>query len=155
MPPIGQPVTRSGVFRYSRGETEPAHSHDEHQLVYATYGLLSVDTTSSRWLVPPLRALWVPAGTSHSIVARGDSEMAAVYFQPTVSLAGRRDVAVISVSPLLRELIIGIQLASAEGTTRVHLEAVILDQLDDAAAAMPLRLPQLRDQRTRTIGATS
>ena len=151
MPPNGQPLTRSGIFRYSLGDTEEAHTHDEHQLVYASYGLLSVDTVSSRWLVPPLRALWVPAGTSHSILARADSEMATLYFQPSVSLTGRRDVAVISVSPLLRELIDVIQLASSEGGTRARLEAVILDQLDGAAAAMPLRLPQLRDQRTRFI----
>ncbi len=151
MPPDRQALIRSGIFRYHSGDVEPEHSHHEHQLVHANHGLLSVDTSSSRWVVPPLRALWVPAGTSHSITAKADSEMAALYFQPTTTLAGRSDVDVVSVSPLLRELISHIHLRAPEGATRARLEAVIVDQLEEAASALPLRLPQLRDPRTSAV----
>lgn len=128
MPSNGQPLARRRVIRYSAGETEQEHTHEEHQLVYASFGLLSVDTGTSRWLVPPLRALWVPAGTPHSIVARADSEMATLYFDPSVALTGRGDLAVISVSPLLTELLKAIHRGAADGKARAHLEAVILDE---------------------------
>ena len=151
MPANGQALTRSLVLTYERGATEPTHTHDEHQLVYASHGLLSVDTASSRWLVPPLRALWVPAGVPHSIIARATSEMATLYFGSTVALTARADVTVISVTPLLRELIRSIQLAPATGDVRSHLEAVIIDQLEGASSSPTLELPRLHDERTRAV----
>lgn len=151
MPSNRQVVIRPGTFRYRAGEIEPEHSHDEHQLVYASYGLLTVEAATTRWLVPPLRALWVPAQTPHTIIARADSEMAALYFQPTIDLHAKTDIAVISVSSLLRELIGHIHDQAPCGDRRERIEAVIVDQLEDAASALPLRLPKLQDPRTRAI----
>ncbi len=151
MPSNRQPLIRPGVFRYRAGEIESEHSHDEHQLVYASYGLLTVEAVTSRWLVPPLRALWVPAGVPHTIVARVDSEMAALYFEPTISLQRKTDITVVSVGPLLRELIRYVHEGSPQPDQRSRLEAVIMDQLDEASSAAPLRLPKLVDPRTRAV----
>lgn len=150
MPSNSQTLVRSRIFQYAPGPAELEHSHDEHQLVYARLGLLVVETRSSRWLVPSQRALWVPAGTNHSIVARSHSEMAALYFDSTVALHEQEDVTVISVTPLLKELINSVGSVSDEDR-RLHLEAVILDELSDASVATPLRLSQLEDPRVRAI----
>lgn len=135
---------------YRAGEIVPEHTHSEHQLVYADFGLLSVDTPSSRWVVPPLRALWVPAQTPHAITARADSKMSTLYLEPTVAIADLDDVTVISVSPLLRELITHIHQSPPAGAALARLEVVILDQLTTAPSA-PLDLPRLRDPRARAI----
>ena len=40
------------------------HMHRESQLIYAAKGTMQVNTPEGRWLVPPDRAVWVPAQLS-------------------------------------------------------------------------------------------
>ena len=54
--------------------------HREAQLVYAAKGTMQVTTPKGRWLVPPDRAVWVPARLEHSIDVLADIEMRTLYF---------------------------------------------------------------------------
>ena len=54
--------------------------HREAQLVYAARGTMQVTTPKGRWLVPPDRAVWVPARLEHSIDVLADIEMRTLYF---------------------------------------------------------------------------
>ena len=63
---------RSLASGYSAGFIIDAHLHDWHQLVYATRGVMTVNTSTSSWVVPSHRALWVPAGTEHEIEMVGE-----------------------------------------------------------------------------------
>lgn len=150
MPPDRQRLIQPAIFEYPAGHRTPEHQHVEHQLVYASRGLLCVDTQPSRWVVPPLRALWVPAGTPHTVIARADSIMATLYLDATVKVDELIEVAVISVSPLLRELITHIHRTPPTGSALTRLEGVITDQLG-AAPTAPLDLPRLHDARLRII----
>ena len=46
---------------YKKGVRLDTHMHREAQLVYAAKGTMQVTTPKGRWLVPPDRAVWVPA----------------------------------------------------------------------------------------------
>ena len=37
------------------------HSHKRAQLIYATAGTMRISTADGMWIVPPQRALWMPA----------------------------------------------------------------------------------------------
>src|SRR3954464_5422064 len=52
---------------YKKGFRIHTHMHREAQLVYAAKGTMQVTTPKGRWLVPPDRAVWVPAGLAHAI----------------------------------------------------------------------------------------
>ena len=54
--------------------------HREAQLVYAAKGTMQVTTPKGRWLVPPDRAVWVPARLEHAIDVLADIEMRTLYF---------------------------------------------------------------------------
>ncbi len=54
--------------------------HREAQLVYAAKGTMQVTTPKGRWLVPPDRAVWVPALSEHAIDVLADIEMRTLYF---------------------------------------------------------------------------
>ena len=54
--------------------------HREAQLVYAARGTMQVTTPKGRWLVPPDRAVWVPALSEHAIDVLADIEMRTLYF---------------------------------------------------------------------------
>jgi len=56
---------------YQRGEIDPPHYHLEGQLLFATRGVLLVETGERRWVIPPQRALWLPPLQEHSYTVTG------------------------------------------------------------------------------------
>src|ERR1700744_6069220 len=66
--------------RYKKGVRLDPHMHREAQLVYAVRGTMQVTTPKGRWLVPPDRAVWVPARSEHAIDVLADIEMRTLYF---------------------------------------------------------------------------
>src|SRR6201991_3126513 len=65
---------------YEKGVRLDTHMHREAQLVYAARGTMQVTTPKGRWLVPPDRAVWVPARLEHSIDVLADIQMRTLYF---------------------------------------------------------------------------
>jgi AraC-like DNA-binding protein len=65
---------------YKKGVRLDTHIHREAQLVYAARGTMQVTTPKGRWLVPPDRAVWVPARLEHSIDVLADIDMRTLYF---------------------------------------------------------------------------
>ena len=61
------------------------HAHDEHQLAWTPVGTLSVLAEGTTWLLPPARALWIPAGLPHETRANGRALMRSVYLPPARS----------------------------------------------------------------------
>jgi AraC-like DNA-binding protein/mannose-6-phosphate isomerase-like protein (cupin superfamily) len=93
-------------FDYAPDDEVPIHEHPKAQLIYAIEGTMVLSTSGGRWVLLPNRALWVPAKTKHSIRMRGKVRMRSLFFDRTVK-SPAAGCAVVSVSPLLRELIIG------------------------------------------------
>src|SRR5579871_1947272 len=65
---------------YKKGTRLDTHMHREAQLVYAARGTMQVTTPKGRWLVPPDRAVWVPARLVHAIDVLADIDMRTLYF---------------------------------------------------------------------------
>ncbi len=85
----------------------PMHSHRRGQLLYASTGVVTIITSEGSWVVPPRRALWIPAGTPHEVHMGGPVATRSVYVTSegalTAGLPGHCQV--IAVSPLLHELL--------------------------------------------------
>ena len=64
---------------YADGETVPRHAHERVQLLYATRGILRITTDAAGFVVPPGRALWVPAGVAHITETTGRVAMRALF----------------------------------------------------------------------------
>lgn len=138
---------------YAAGHVIPLHFHDRDQLVYASQGVMSVVTRAGIWVVPTLRAVWIPAGVPHTITMSGTVAMRTLYLKPRLALALPRDCCVVNVSPLLRELILYACSFHAlkKGVPRQrHLIDLIADQLE-AIQRVPLQLPHLSDPRARHV----
>jgi len=133
------------------------HYHDGQQLVYPSSGVLAISAAGGTWVVPPQRALWIPARVPHAHRAHGPVQMRSLAFPATASVDARlRDSpAVLAVSPLLREVIIALTGGDGPPYTarqRENLERVALDQLR-RVGQLPVRLPALGDDRLRAIAA--
>src|SRR5690349_14546154 len=57
------------------------HSHQRAQLIFATAGTMRVSTNESMWMVPPQRAVWMPAGVRHSILMLSELSMRTLYLR--------------------------------------------------------------------------
>lgn len=55
--------------------------HDAHQLAWAANGVLTVLAESATWVLPPSRALWIPAGVPHETIASERSTMKTLYLE--------------------------------------------------------------------------
>ncbi|MEU3982442.1 helix-turn-helix transcriptional regulator [Streptomyces sp. NPDC026672] len=118
-----------------------AHRHDDHQVVYAARGVLSVTTDAGTWIAPSTRAIWVPAGTVHEHHAHGDTRLHLLGIVARHNPLDLHSPAVLAVGPLLRELIIGCtHTPDDRSPERDRLHAVLLDQLR-ASPETPLHLP--------------
>lgn len=151
------PESRHGVevtrLQYADGEDTGVHHHDRHQLTYAQTGAVTVSIETAQWVVPPMRAVWIPAGISHSLRAHGATDLRPAYLDTRLVPARLDSIAVVSVGPLLRALIEALHdRDTPTDEERRHLEALFVLQLDPLAAR-PLQLPTLRDSRLAAIQA--
>jgi AraC-like DNA-binding protein len=148
-------AVRSLAVRHSSGYVIPEHTHGWHQLIYASEGVMWVHTAQGDWVVPPSRAVWVPAGIEHSIEMAGTVLMQTLYLAPEVcgSLPGR--CCAVNVSPLLRELVrhtVNLGYLDQKVPSRARLIAFLLDQVA-SLPAVPLQLPSLSDPRAKRAAA--
>jgi AraC-like DNA-binding protein len=144
-----------GPGRYDLGHRERIgwHDHAEHQLVYPSRGVLQVRTDRGSWVVPPRRAVWLPAGVAHGHRAHGDTRMLALAFAADVNPLAAVEPVVLAVSGLLHEVIV----ALAEGEPlseedRADLHRIALRRLTEAPAHR-LHLPLPADPRLRDVSA--
>ena len=108
------------------------HAHDWHQLIYASEGVMWVHTAQGEWVVPPNRAVWVPAGVEHAIEMGGTVFVQTLYLATGVVVSMPERCCAVNVSPLLRELVIHtIRLGTLDRNVpeRARLIGFLLDQL--------------------------
>ena len=140
---------------FQHREVIPDHLHPEDQLVFASRGVMTVHTAHGVFVVPPLRAVWIPAGTAHSIAMSGAVSLRTLYFDPRIGQRLPSTCAVLNVSPLLKELVLhACQFPRMRKQQVAHRRIIelIIDQMK-TAQAIPLQLPQPRDPRALRIAA--
>lgn len=146
-PPIR---TEGHAADYSGGTRIEPHRHRSHQIVHAVKGIMRVSSPQGLWVVPPGRALWMPAGVPHAIDCIGDVAMRTVY------IAGAHPVfpdrcAVWRLSTFMRELILRLA-AKPQPAQAPHLMALLVGEIE-TIEAMPLHIPEPSDARLRRVTA--
>ena len=119
------------------------HRHRRSQFLYAATGVMAVSTPDGAWVAPPERAVWIPAGTPHSVRMVGAVQTRSVLVEPGECPGRGTRCQVVGVSPLLRLL-----LSAAAGVTpeyeidgRDGLVMRLLMAEIDRAAMIPLAVP--------------
>lgn len=147
---------RSLALNCPSGYEIHSHSHEWHQLIYASRGAMSINTADGSLVVPSKRAVWMPAGITHEIEMIGAVSMRTLYLKPDLNGKLPKHCHVIEVTPLLRELIlhiIGVGMLDRNVPSQRRLIGVIADQLS-AVAAVPLKLPMPNDARALRVAET-
>jgi AraC-like DNA-binding protein len=153
------PEARSGTetlvvktFPMVAGTTFDRHSHDDHQLAWATRGVLTVRTDDATWVLPPTRALWIPAGVRHVTAASRAATMQTVYLHPGRCPVDWAAPTPVGVGALLAELIAHLGDSHLDPARRARAEGVLIDLLQPLhVATIELRMP--RDPRALDVAA--
>lgn len=156
----GRPIRKDEAFdvrtlsvTYRDGFHVGRHRHDWAQLVYARSGLMRVMSGGQLWLVPPTRAIWIPAGTEHEFGVRGEVAFRTLYVTPERARLVERALGAFEVAPFLGELILHIlslQMLNPHVPSHARLAGVLVDLINDAQP-IDLMLPLPQDTRARRL----
>jgi AraC-like DNA-binding protein len=135
------------------GHTIEAHSHPWVQLLYASDGVMRVQTDAGVWIIPPRRALLIAPGVPHEVTMLSQVNMRALYIDAEAAGAMPEDCRVLEVSPLLRELILALAAEPVDYASDGRggdLARLILSELA-AMETVPIAVPWPRDRRLQAL----
>jgi AraC-like DNA-binding protein len=168
VPDVQRPVRVKLHWLRTDVEVVP-HNHDWAQVGFSTTGVTRLTVPGGSYIVPPLRAVWIPPGVEHAVTVLEDADLRSLYIhQPTgrcgpgVSRseeAAWRSCRVIEVSDLMRALVLqmdarpddtGQLLQPDELQRERRLGALVLDELRRAQpVSLGVDMPQ--DKRLRAL----
>lgn len=147
-----RPVTGLAV-EYPRGHVIASHKHVRAQFLYATQGVMVIETKRGHWVVPPTRGVWLQAQVEHTVRMSGPVSMRTLFVDPNAAPNLPNEDCVINVSPLLRELILEaskIPLDYATDSRNGRLMRLLLDEFQ-TLPVLPFHLPWPDDQRLSQV----
>ena len=166
-PTAERPVRAKARLMEPDSEIQP-HSHPWAQVAISVSGVARITAGDITCLVPAWRAVWIPPGVEHVVTVVQAAELRTLYIHqtaqhvgpgvPVAQQAAWRQHRVLEVSPLLRELVMqmdvgmdGPQAPPADVLARERLLGeVALDELRRAAPIrLGIELPQ--DKRLRCL----
>lgn len=156
--PEGITTKAGSISLLARDETSftgSRHSHHQAQLVYAASGIVSVTTDRGTWVVPPNRAVWVPAHVEHATASRGPVRFRTLFIAPEIDARLPGECRVVEISPFVRELILRLEAVLAEPARAgfaARLSALLVEELV-FLPTQPLGLPMPRAERLAQLCA--
>lgn len=133
------------------------HQHPWPQLTFSTRGVIRLSTEDGSYIVPPSRALWVPADMPHSITLIEDAELRTVYLHGWIAPSWEK-CEVLEISPLLRALMLaldttpdGLPPRDAQAPARERMIAPLLTSELERATQIRIDVPLPADKRLRQL----
>jgi AraC-like DNA-binding protein len=150
---VPRPVLAVGFEIVTRSMELDFHRHRKAQLLFMLRGAVTSEAAKGLWIVPSQCAIWIPGGMRHHVRGVGTLEGCCLFVEPDGVPALFDTCCAVSVTPLLRELLIrcaGLPALYPVGGTHSRLVTVLLDELGTAPVEN-LHLPMPADGRLRKI----
>jgi AraC-like DNA-binding protein/quercetin dioxygenase-like cupin family protein len=139
------------AYDYASGARQQPHCHERIQLMYSPRGLMRVSTETGAWTLAPMRALWIPAGVTHEVRMVGDISMRSVYLDQRAVPWHWDECCVLTVTPLMRELILMLNDQPTLGEQPRQQASGLLIHLLAQASRQNNNLPMPLDRRLRRV----
>jgi AraC-like DNA-binding protein len=139
-----------GHFDLPAGQRFGWHDHAEHQLAWAASGVLTVTAADRTWVLPPTRALWIPAGVRHATGASTPAAVRSPYFPTGACPLDYAEPTPVVVDDLLAALIRYLARPELPDDARARAVPVVFDVLAPVPAEA-VRVPRPRDPRARQV----
>jgi AraC-like DNA-binding protein len=141
---------RISTFPMASGSRFTWHSHTRHQLAWAARGVLTLVAEVGTWVLPPTRALWIPAGVTHETIASEHATMRTLYLEPKLCPITWPAPQPVDATRLLAELIAHLDDAALLPPQRSRAEAVLFDLLQPVDTST-VRVTMPTDERALDV----
>ena len=155
-PDAVRPLRAKEHFLKADTEVE-LHTHPWPQLTFSTRGVIRLSTQDGSYIVPPSRALWVPADMPHSINLIEDAELRTIYVHTWMAPPWDK-CEVLEISPLLRALMLALDTtpdgqppADPHAAQRERWIAPLLIDEVERATQIRIDVPLPADKRLRQL----
>lgn len=146
-----KPQLRAVSIGFGSGFNWSSQASEWGQLIWASRGVITVNVGDALWVVPPEQAVWVPRTLAHDVRMAGKGVLRRVYLVKALCRRLPREPRVISVAPLLRELLrraLHLGALHRAVPAEARLLALLLDELV-VVRVTPVELPVPTDPRAR------
>ncbi|WFR95767.1 AraC family transcriptional regulator [Rhizobium tumorigenes] len=113
------------------------HQHEQGQLILALHGAVTCKTENGLWIVPPDCGVWIPGGVPHSNQVTSNARLSYLFVQPAAATLPQQ-CCTLSVSPMLREMILRLADVSVNSAQDDHVGRMVRVLLDELAQ-MPIQ----------------
>lgn len=140
------------VFDYPNGYVGNFHRHRIAQLVYPVRGVASVTTDHGEWIASPSQGTVIPPWIAHRVSADGNALLHCLFVDPHAYPQAMRALTMVSVTPLLHELIkeAGRYFVDyEEDSTAERIIRLIIELLDTQRTSSNAWLPVISNDRIR------
>lgn len=139
---------------YPAGYVGYMHTHARAQFLYAESGSMRLTMDLGCWIIPPRRAVWLPANYTHQTGSVGQLEMRTLYIDSDLDLISwPKSPRMLRVSPLLHELVLratAMPIEYDKDGQDGQIVKALLGEID-WTPIHPVSLPSLRDERLRRM----
>ena len=140
--------------QYPSGYEGYRHSHTRAQFLYAASGSMRLTLDVGRWIIPPRRAVWLPASYPHQTGSIGQLDMRTLYIDSDAGLDSAPGVPrMLNVSPLLHELVLRVvdmPIEYDETGQDGQIVRALIGEID-WTPIHPVNLPSLKDKRLQRM----
>lgn len=110
----------------------PQHQHRQGQLILALHGAVTCRAESGVWIVPPDCGIWIPGGVPHSNQVTSNARLTYLFVEPGAVMLPA-ECCTLSVSPMLREMILRVAELSENDARDAHIDRLVRVMLDELA----------------------
>lgn len=110
----------------------PRHQHAQGQLILALHGAVTCRAESRVWIVPPNCGVWIPGGIPHSNQVTSNARLTYLFVEPGAAMLPE-ECCTLSVSPMLREMILRVAELSERDAHDAHADRLVRVMLDELA----------------------
>jgi AraC-like DNA-binding protein len=130
------------TFSMPAGTLFDWHTHNDHQLAWAASGVLTIRSGTEAWVLPPTRALWIPAGIRHETLSEASATMRTAYVRPDTCPISWSSCTPVIATSLVAELLDYLEDDGVESSGRTHAESLLVSMLEPApTVSFEVRMP--------------
>ncbi|MGJ3494367.1 AraC family transcriptional regulator [Piscirickettsia salmonis] len=136
--PDDKPYPILGIATDIFNHQDPIHQHVKGQLLYGISGSMQAIAQNSMTLLIPNKALWLPAKIPHKITTQGLLKYRSLYFDLDHFPNAPKHISLITVKPLLREMINELCFIEEKNLTYAVTLRLAQSCMDQIISAAPL-----------------
>ncbi len=147
-----QPMVLQRWHGLPNEETVPMHQHKKGQLIVPLRGSVTTFAENGIWSVPPLCAVWIPGSVPHSNTVAAHTDVCMIFIDVEQTELPSH-VCTISISPLIRELVLHIveQPVDYETNSTTYREVQVLLNLLNQAPTEAFAFPIPDEPRLKAL----